>query len=250
MMSLTDMSNSELVGKQFKMKIRSYMGAYTSLAGLQLITVLLSLGGSSSLSSTSSTGVSVDVSYYSADGLIIFTMIWGFVTGLLLTTRAIRYDDFAFVATRMTSSMANILFLVTASFIGGATSMMGGRLIQIIIYFLGKGAYGAGAGIFSAPGEFLMGVLAASMYILLFAAFGYVLGMVVQLHRSLLVLLPLILVSAAIMGGLTNQELAKDMIDFVLKEGYLPLFLLKTAALSAVCFLVGTLISNRLEVRT
>lgn len=58
------------------------------------------------------------------------------MTGILITTKAVRYDDFTFVSNRLSSNLANILFLLTASAIGGAAAVTAGFLLKIIAFFL------------------------------------------------------------------------------------------------------------------
>ena len=82
--------------------------------------------------------LSVDVKYYSADLVIVFTMLWSFVTAITITTKPFRNHDFTFVSNRLSSSLSNILFLLTTSFIGSITALFSGNLVKLLVSVLFK----------------------------------------------------------------------------------------------------------------
>src|SRR6185437_4463337 len=117
MMSLVEVNLSKVVKRQFSFKLRAYVGVFASLIAMQILGIFFSfLGASSSYFGGSS--VSVSYTYYSADIVVGATMLWGFISAILITTKANRYDDFAFVTNRLSSNLSNMIFLIVASIIG------------------------------------------------------------------------------------------------------------------------------------
>ena len=116
MMSLTNqLIWQKTVKKQYFFKLKANIDAFSSLVWIQLLAHLFSLGGVASMG-MGGTNLSVDVKYYSADLVIGFTMLWAFVTAITITTKPYRNHDFTFVTNRLSSSLSNILFLLTAKY--------------------------------------------------------------------------------------------------------------------------------------
>lgn len=248
-MSLTEMSLPDVIKKQYEFKLRAFMGVFSSMAGIQLLSILFSLGGVHSMGTGTSSGITISVSYYSADMIVVFTMLWIFITGLLITTKAVRFDDFTFVANRLSSNMANILFLLTASIIGGSSAVLAGFLLKIIAFFLGDVQYGMGNSLLNAPAELLIGMAASVIYMILFASLGYLTGMLVQISKLFIFVLPALFIGIVVYFGRRNEELAKVIYEFFFTEPSLLLFSIKILVPSALFFVGAVLLSNRMEVR-
>ena len=137
MMSLKTINLAETVKKQFVFKLKANIDVFSSLVGIQLLAILFSLGGVASMG-MGGANLSVDVKYYSADLVIVFTMLWSFVTAITITTKPYRNHDFTFVSNRLSSSLSNILFLLTASFIGSITALLSGNLVKLLVSILFK----------------------------------------------------------------------------------------------------------------
>lgn len=133
-MSFTQTSLVDVVRKQYAFKLKAYLLAFGTLVGLQLLAIFFSFGGVANMG-TGSDDLEMNVTLYSADIVIVFTMLWAFITGILLTTKAYRYDDFAFVTNRVSSHLANALFLVTASIVGGMCAILCRFPLKVYIYY-------------------------------------------------------------------------------------------------------------------
>lgn len=248
-MSLIETSLSDVVKKQYSFKMKVFYNVFGSLAMMQILSILFSLGGVGQ-SGFSSAGISIRTSYYSADMIIGFTMLWAFSTGTFITTKATRYDDFTFVANRVSSTIANALFLLVASVIGGTIAMLSGSLLKVLSYYVSDVKYGAGSSLIDAPLEFLMGMGAASLYVLLFSALGYLIGMLVQVSRLFIVVLPVLFVGTIIFGAINGfEEQLKAVFNFIFAEPSFLLFFLKIIMVSGLLFAASAAISNRMEVR-
>ncbi|RST74390.1 hypothetical protein D4T97_012060 [Siminovitchia acidinfaciens] len=248
-MSLIEMSLSDVVKRQYEFKVRAFLGVFSSLVGVQLISLLFSLGGVSSVGTGTSSGMSINISYYSADMIVVFTMLWIFITSILITTKAVRYDDFTFVANRLSSNLANILFLLTASAVGGAAAVFAGFLLKIVTFLMGNVQYGMGNSFMEAPAEFFIAVSASILYMILFSAAGYLTGTIVQVNKVFIFVLPALITGFVVYVGIRNEELAKSIFNFIFAESSLWLFAVKTIIISTLFFAGALILSNRMEVR-
>ncbi|VEF49828.1 Uncharacterised protein [Bacillus freudenreichii] len=248
-MSLIEMSLSDVVKRQYEFKVRAFLGVFSSLVGIQLISLLFSLGGVSSVGTGTSSGMSINISYYSADMIVVFTMLWIFITSILITTKAVRYDDFTFVANRLSSNLANILFLLTASAVGGAAAVFAGFLLKIVTFLMGNVQFGMGNSFMEAPAEFFIAVSASILYMILFSAAGYLTGIIVQVNKIFIFVLPALITGFVVYVGIRNEELAKSIFNFIFAESSLWLFAVKTIIISTLFFAGALILSNRMEVR-
>ncbi|MBS4196861.1 hypothetical protein [Lederbergia citri] len=247
-MSLIELSLSDVVKKQYKFKLRAFFGSFSSLAFMQLLGLLFSLGGSGGMG-FSSEHYSIHISYYSAEMVIVFTLLWAFLTAILITAKAARFDDFSFVSNRISSNIANALFLVTASVIGGTSAILSGYLLRVITYFTSDVQYGVNSGLLVAPKEFFLGISATILYVLLFSSIGYMFGMLVQINKIFIVLLPCLIIGSWIFLGITNEGMIKPIFDFIFRESVFSLFFIKIIGISGLLFAGAAALSNRMEVR-
>ena len=140
MMSLSRASLMEVVKKQYLFKLKSFIQVFMTLVVLQLLAMLFSFNGVGMMGS-SNASVEMDIQYYSADIVVVFTMLWAFITAILITTKAYRNDDFAFVTNRLSSNLSNMLFLLTASILGGILAILSSYLMKVMMYLLGQQLY-------------------------------------------------------------------------------------------------------------
>jgi hypothetical protein len=192
MMSLTEVSFAEIVKKQFRYKVKAYLGVFSSLIILQLVAIAFSFNGVSS-SGSGSDSFSISISTYSANMVIAFTILWVFIISIMLTTKSYRNDDFSFVSNRLTSSLSTIVFLLAASIAAGVTAMLSSFLLKSIVYYFLSYEIIAGSTSSASAGEFFMGLIATIFYLVLFSSFGYFIGMLVQLHRAFAISIPAVI---------------------------------------------------------
>jgi hypothetical protein len=239
----------DVVKKQYHFKLKAYIQVFMTLVILQLLAILFSLTGVG-MSGMSSDSIKIEVRYYSADIVVVFTILWGFITAILITTKAYRNDDFVFVTNRLSSNLSNMLFLLTASIIGGVTAMLSTYLMKVIMYFLAGDLFGKSTNVIASPIEFLVGLFATILYIFLFCAVGYLVGTLVQISKIFVVLLPAILFGSVFLAAVRgNAGIVQNVYEFLFTESSLPLFIVKITA--AVCLLLSSafVLSNRMEVR-
>ena len=249
-MSLTKVSLISIVKKQYSYKLKAYVQVFLTLVFLQLLAILFSLNGVGMMGS-SSDSIEVDVHYYSADIVVFFMMLWGFITAILITTKAYRNDDFAFVTNRLSSNLSNLLFLLTASIIGGLTAMLSTNLMKVIMYFFVGQQTIDSTNVVGSPVELLIGILATAFYIFLFCALGYFIGTLAQIHKVFVVLVPALFFGTLFLGEASgNTKIVTNFFGFIFTESSILLFIVKIIVTSGLLFSGAFVLSNRMEVRS
>ncbi|MYL50603.1 hypothetical protein GLV98_13980 [Halobacillus litoralis] len=248
MMSLIEVQTSEVVKKQIGYKWKAYTGVFTSLVVIQILGLLFSLNGSGSMGS-GRTGYDVNITYYTADIVVGFTIFWGFLTAFLLTTKAYREDDFAFVTNRKTSTLSTIAFLFMICVIGALTALLSSFALKLLAYFMLPGeeillTQGVGD-----VGPWLIGMLATFLIVFLFSSLGYLAGMIVQLNKMLVIILPVVVVGLMILLYRSGFQVQVYFFEFFFEESNAWLFTLKTLAATTIFYALAVLVSNRLEVK-
>jgi hypothetical protein len=246
MMSLTNAKLSNVVRRQFGFKLKANIDAFNSLVGIQTVALLFSIGGVGAYG-MSSDYVSINVKSFSADLVIIFTMIWGFASAITITTRPYRHHDFTFVTNRLSSSLSNILFLLAASILGGVTATLSGYLLRVVGYFLnGPSIYSPGISV----GELFLGIIVTSLYVFLASSLGYLCGTFAQVSKFIIIALPSLLIGILFVDFTINRNpMVGEVYQFYFSETSLGLFFVKTILTSVVLFAASTNILNRLEVK-
>ena len=248
MMYLTEVNLFDIVKKQFLYKLKAYLSVFSSLLIIQVVGMLLSMNGSSSMG-MSSDGYSLNISYYTGDMVIIFTMLWSFISAIIMTTKAYRDDNFVFVSNRFSSNLSNICFLVFASIVGGITAMLSGFSLKVVMYFILE--HGNVMGTIISFQELLLGMIVSTFYVLLVASLGYLIGMLVQISKWFSVLLPAVFFGYLFLSASKGDEasIIFETVKFFAKETSLFLFLLKVIVTAIILFYGSIILSNKMEVR-
>ncbi|MBA2176325.1 hypothetical protein H0266_15620 [Halobacillus locisalis] len=247
-MSFVQMKASEVIGKQLVYKCKSYAGVFTSLVVIQLLGALFSLLATSG-SMRSTLGYDVRVQTYTVDMVIVFTIFWGFITALLLTTRAYREDDFAFVTNRNSSNISTIAFLTLVGLISSVTAALSFYLVRVVVFLIGAEG-DAVISSASVDASLLLIIFYTFGSVILFSSMGYVAGVMVQWSKLFIFILP-----AVVIGGLillyqpSDGAVMNAFFSFYYREANLLFYLLKTTATAAIFYSVAVLLSNRLEVK-
>jgi len=248
MMFLTKVSLWDVVKKQLRFKVKSYRGVFTSLMLLQIMGLLFSLGGEGG-GGGGSESFSYDMNYYSGNFILVFMMIWAFISAIIVTTQAYRYDDYSFVANRLSSHLSNILFLGWASNIGGITFVLASQSLKLAFLFQADRKI-----IESQPMTVLQmaeGLAATILYLFLFTALGYLVGMLVQRNKVFTIILPALLFGSLFLNVFLASESTYviDIGQIFVKETSFLLFTLKVLLTSALAYGIAAWVSNSLEVR-
>ncbi|ATW28098.1 hypothetical protein [Candidatus Formimonas warabiya] len=249
-MSLTETNLLFVAKKQYFYKLKAYVGLFFGLAVIQLLVFGLS-GGRIGMEGSSSDYVSFQVYRFSSEVIISTTMLWALTVAVILTTKSYRDVDFTFVSNRISSNLSNIGFLLTAGLVGGVTASLYGPLVRVMMYFSAGSHNIIRENFFMTPRELVVGMSAAALYIILFSALGYFLGMFAQVHKICLAFLPVLFLGALFLGNITQSEatlFAKSIQFFGYEKSFL-LFTVKILLTAAILFTGAIIFSNRVEVR-
>ncbi|MFZ3588485.1 hypothetical protein ACOI1C_04225 [Bacillus sp. DJP31] len=103
----------------------------------------------------------------------------------------------------------------------------------------------------STPLQLLLGIIVSFLYILLFSTLGYLAGILSQLSKLFVFLLPGLFFGTLILGMRSNGEstIIVETIKFFSEESSFLLFVTKIMVVVFVLFYGSIVVSNRLEVR-
>jgi hypothetical protein len=247
-MSLTRTSLLEVTKRQYVFKLKSYIQVFMTLVVLQLLGMLFSFNGVGMMGSSNGS-VEVEIQYYSADIVVVFTMLWAFITAILITTKAYRNDDFAFVTNRLSSNLSNMLFLLTASILGGILSILSSYLMKVIMYLVGQQLVNA-TNVTAVSIDFLLGIAATVFYVILASALGYFVGTLVQINRIFVVVIPVLFFGSLFVGEVSGKrEIMTAVFEFIFTEPSLLVFIVKILVMAGLLFGSAFVLSNRMEVK-
>ncbi|WP_127484977.1 hypothetical protein [Neobacillus mesonae] len=250
MMSLTKVSLREIIKQQYAYKLKAYSQVFMSLVIIQVFAILFSQGGSAMMGSSGGL-IDLELRYYSSDVVIAFTLLWGFITAILITTKAYRNDDFIFVTNRLTSNLSNMLFLLTASVIGAITALMSSFIVKIIIVLFKSEVFINGTASAAGGFDLIIGFFATLLYIFLVSALGYFVGTLIQLSRVFAFVLPVLFVGGLILDGMIGQAgIVAGMFTFFFLEEVFIFFIVKSLITAGLLFTGAFILSNRMEVKS
>lgn len=247
-MSFVTTNLTKLVKKQISFKLKAYYSVFTTLLLLQIIAILFSFTATESHGSGMNNFL-VYINYYSADVVIFFTMLWAFITAILITTKAYRNDDFTFVTNRLSSSLSNIIFLMIVSVVGGVTALLSRYILRVVTFYTSDILPLKTEMFVETTSEFLIGMFTSILYVLLFSALGYFTGMLVQFHKVFVALLPAGYIGLLMLGAKMRNNVGNAVIEFFGEETSLTMFILKVIAITVLLFGSATVLANRLEVK-
>lgn len=236
-MSLNKVPFSHIVLKQTKWKFLTYSQALLALITVQVIFSLLLSDGSGS-SGTGFNNISMQTNIYGLDGVVMVGGMWAFITGMIVQTRAFRYDDYSVVTNRSTASIANIIVLVMYSFIGTIISVLTLYLLTGTVQLFSHAEF-VSRNVIISPLQFAV----AFVILLLAASTGYFLSSSFQLSKwfGLLVIAVFVVVIRSL------DEYLLTVMLFFFQDGY-PLFIVKGSLISIVLFVVSIFLLSRKEV--
>jgi len=132
-MYLTEPKLFDIVKKQFIFKMNASGAAFTTLIILQIITSLTGTIGTGRFPKFSEYP-NVEFILTSNDGSVALTILWAIILGGLITSNARKNESFAFVSTRISHHLSNMIFMLTASIISGITAALMGSAIKLFAF--------------------------------------------------------------------------------------------------------------------
>ncbi|WP_413374800.1 hypothetical protein [Alkalihalobacillus sp. 1P02AB] len=249
---LCSISLLELVKKQTLFKLNALSGAFTVMIVFQVATILFTIFiPTSSYGMNSSDLFSFNLYNISSNAVIVFTFIWAFIVGILITSKAYRYDDFSFVTSRVSANLANICYLVVMSVFSGFTAFFSSYMIKVGVYFSRSGdvLYE------SIPSWTIImsGAVATMLYLLLLGTIGYVIGMLVQVYPAFKFIIPAVFIGwifTWFITGIGEQGIINWIFVQIFAETSILLVIVKVLLSCTLMLFLTSMITNRLEVRT
>lgn len=239
----------QYVKRKYLFKLRSYSGYFCGLILAQLIAGLMLSTGSMSIG-TSVANLSLTLQVYSAQIVLIFSVVWIFIISLLITTRGSKDASFSFPGNRLSDSISDVGYILTGCLFGGITTALFGAALRIEIFLLYSGNVMA-QGFYPAFTDLCTIGAATFLYMLLTSAAGYFAGTLIRLSKMFIV----VIISVVIFMFFSLSNLAESrslggaILELLFEEQSLGLFALMTFLISAVLYSLCTVISHRMEVR-
>lgn len=240
---------SVAVKNQYIYKLRSYSGYFCALVLLQVIGALFSLSGS--MTTGDSVG-NINITFHSmsAQITVIFTECWAFVISVLLATHTSKDAAFTVVGNRLSDCLSDMAFILTGCVFGGISAALFGVAMRVPICFIYAGRVMA-KGFYPTLGTVCTIAVATMLYMLLLSSAGYLAAVLVRLHKVFIVIYPAILIGTILI--VKNSEKSQTFLricwDSIIKEKSLGIFALRVVIISAIVLAIGTVISNRMEVK-
>jgi hypothetical protein len=226
------------VKNHYVYKMKTCSGYLCGLILAQILAAVMLLAGNSSMNFGSG---NLDITFhiYSAQIFQLFSVLWGLIVSVLMTTRANKDAAFTVPGNRISDCLADIAFLLTCSLFGGVTTVLLETAMRVEIYFDFMGKVLAD-GFYPQFSSLCIIFVATMLYILLISAAGYCVGTLIRFHKVFIIIIP------ALFFGL---RLFNDNFSFFLSEKSLALFALKVIISAAVLFAVSIAVASRMEVR-
>lgn len=250
-MYLNEPTLDDIVKKQFRFKLNANAASFSALVLLQVAAIVMALVGNSHSFYYSSDDSAVTVITLSNDINVGLAMAWAFFLGILLTTRIKQSESFSFITTRLSNHLANFLFMLFASLLAGISAVLAGSAIKLLGFFIHGEMVVYSSSLLESPSDFIVQIITAIAYVLLFFLIGYSISSLVQLNKLFIALFIFswILLSTTINGHWDGTEYAMTLIQFFRYERSILLFILKVCGTVLTLFTISALITNRLEVR-
>ena len=248
-MYLTEPKLSDIVKKQYRFKLNAHAAAFTTLIIIQMVTIFLTVweNGSSHFHGSFS---SIKWMTFSNESTFLFTILWAFILGIMLTSATRRNEPFSFVTNRLSNQFANFLFMLTAALIGGFTAALTGPALKLFVFLLYDEVNVVTPGLLAAPGDFFIRIITAIAYVLLFFLIGYTISSLVQFNKLFIVILLVgWFASFNGLGGWNSARYFSSIVEFFGAEQSMFVFLIKICGTVLLLFTVSAASTNRMEVR-
>lgn len=234
--------------QQYQFKLEAYYGVFTSLLLTQLFALLWSFMGTGQMG-TGTQEVSLNITYYTGNIIIMFTMMWAFISGITINSKNAKDGDFAFVSNRLSSNLSNIAFLLTATVLGGFTAMLAGSLLKVIIFYY-RGLDHIVGNPLVPPHELALGIIVSVLFVTLIGTLGYFVGALVQFHKIFTGLLPAFFVGLLFLEGrMQGEGPLGNIFQSFINETSLIVLAVKVLIVVVILFGAAVAISDQVEVR-
>jgi len=173
--------------------------------------------------------------------------MWIATVAIMLTSKQYKQIELPLVGNRVSGNLSDVGFLMTASVFAGITSSLVGVLLRVIMYFTVDKSKLVSDGFLLTFSDLLLGIIIAILYMGLVSAVSYFIGMLTQLSKAFVLLIPAGIFGAFRVIGDDDYIFAQSIYQFYVVDVSLPLFALKVIITSLIFFGVSMILSNRME---
>lgn len=245
MSSIKQVNFPEAIKQQFLFKLKAYHNVIGSLFLFQIIAVFFSVSGNSS--SMIGSYVAITNYTFSTDIIISFTLLWIFTVSFYMTNKASKNMMFNFVTDKFSNHIANMLCMLFFSAFGAISSVLLGVVIRLVmIFYVGLDQLYTYETL--SITQLIMTISIVFLYHMLIFSFGYVVGEVIQLHRTFVLFIPLFLFGLFIF--IVNIFNEAYLFTFYMMETNLLVFTAKVLISVILFWIIAIQVGRRLEVRT
>lgn len=245
MSSIKQVNFPEAIKQQFSFKLKAYHNVIGSLFLFQIIAVFFSVSGNSS--SMIGSYVAITNYTFSTDIIISFTLLWIFTVSFYMTNKASKNMMFNFVTDKFSNHIANMLCMLFFSAFGAISSVLLGVVIRLVmIFYVGLDQLYTYETL--SITQLIMTISIVFLYHMLIFSFGYVVGEVIQLHRTFVLFIPLFLFGLFIF--IVNIFNEAYLFTFYMMETNLLVFTAKVLISVILFWIIAIQVGRRLEVRT
>ena len=131
-MSLNDVSVVQNVKKQVRWKLSSYSSVFMTIIAVQIMASLLTLNGTSHMGSGNAE-LKVEISVYSLDSMLIFSMITVFIISAMLAGKHMVEENFSIITTRPTASISTIVVQLIICVVTTCTALSSFYIFVVIM---------------------------------------------------------------------------------------------------------------------
>ena len=242
-MSLNDVSMVQNVRKQVRWKLSSYSSVFMTIIAVQIMASLLTLNGTSHMSSGNDE-LRVEVSVYSLDSMLMFSMITVFIISSMLASKHMVEENFSIVTTRLTASLSTIVAQLIICVITTCTALSSFYIFAFIMRL-------------RKPEEpFLLQTAVEVKTLLLFfsllvvlSAAGFFVGSFLQTNRWIIAIIGVVVIIGLFSYLVPSYETISSQDEEAIAANATVWFTsLKCLAMSAVIYAVTITIRNQQEV--
>lgn len=248
MMYLIEVNKFEAFKKLFVYKLKANINLFYYFIVVQLIALLLT-SGSSSMTRMGFEYYSLTVRGASGEMMIAFSILWVTTISIIITTKGFRNVDFTVMASRSISSLTNVSLLMIYSIFGGITASLSGVAIRVFTYFTKGSGNIVLENFILTPRDIAFGMIATTAYLIILCSIGYMIGTLIQLHKSFFVIIPVIVFLCFRIDVSTGVPIIVELAKIFINEKLIGVFVIKILLTSSVLFSISTLLACRLEVR-
>lgn len=248
-MYLNEPNQLDIIRKQLRFKFNSNASSFTVLVAIQFFALLFSFPAGQSISYF---GEHSYVAMYeiSSTAHISFMIAWAFFIGVKLANQ-LKWDEaFAFVTTRFTQNLSNLLYMFIVSLFAGFMAILIGPALRLLTHLRYGDIDVLTSTVMEAPHHLLLQFVTAASYIFLLFIIGYTMGSIAQTGKGYGGIFIIIFFGLAFfLTFILGSQVIFQVIIFLFAESFLPFFLMKIIGVCTVLFVISVLVTSHLEVR-